>query len=220
MRFRDLGAKDRKRFEETLRETIAMAGLDERDGPTVIGVTSPRPQDGRTTLASGLAMTLARDFGGGVVLVDGHLEKPGIGELFGLDDGRGFGELLLGVLSLEQVERRIPGSELVVVSSGSLRVDTSRAVRSEGLFEAFGNLRLKYHYVVVDLPPVLESTAAAVIARRCDAVLLLAAHGRTSPAELTRANQLLRDSQVAGVVLNRYDPATPAFVRRAVGLAS
>lgn len=220
MRYEHVDPRDRQALDETLRGVLVVAGLDEREEPTVIGVTSPGDGEGKTSVAIALAHVLAADFQGrDVLLVDGHLEAPGVARELGIHEGRGFSDVLRGDLLVEQAEHRLVTNGMAVLTAGSGRLDAGRAVRSERLFELFGRIRLMHRFTVVDLPPVLRSMATPVLARRCDAVVVVARHGQTTAADIGRSLGLLKDSPVAGVLLNRHRSAIPAFVRRAVGLA-
>ncbi len=218
-------ASDQAVFDlrEAIREIHMTAGFDEpaksgSKGHVSIGVTSPNIGDGKTTVAMALAASITTDFGVEVMLVDADLRTQSIGREYGLDGVAGLSELVAGKASLEGVRHRIATANMSVVTAGKPGPDPARLARSEQLVAVIDRFKDTTQYVVIDLPAVLPSMTAPILAKRCDAVLVIVRAGRTTRADLERTLELLGDSPVLGVVINGSKSNVPSWVQRALNL--
>ncbi len=184
----------------------------------VIGVTSPDFRDGKSTIAMALASTLAHDFIAEVTLLDGDFATHSVGREYGFEGHPGLTDVLADRASLGDVSRRFRGAPLTVVTAGVTRIDGARIARSEQLAGVIEQMKAENSFVVIDLPAVLQATDAAVLASRCDAVIVVARAGKTSQRELERTLELLHDANVLGVVLNRQRSSVPGWVDRLLSL--
>ena len=210
-------------LKEAIREIHITAGFDEPGqsptaGRAAIGITSPNIGDGKTTVAMALAASITSDFAVEVMLVDADLRTQSIGREYGLDDAAGLSELIAGTVSLEGVRHRIPAANMSVVTAGRPGPDPARLARSEQLVAVIDRFKASTQYVVIDLPAVLPSMTAPILAKRCDAVLVVVRAGETSRADLERTLELLEDAPVLGVVINGTRSRVPAWVQRALNL--
>jgi len=212
-------------LQEAMREIQLVADFPSGRSPqspghrsVVIGVTSPDFRDGKTTTAIALGGSLTADLGVDVTIVDLDFETASVGREFGIEREPGIADVLRGTQELPAVVHRPEGNDrLSVVATGVLPVDSARLARSERLAEVVDEMRGSASFVICDLPAVLRSMTAPVLAQRCDAVIVVARSGRTTRAELDRAIRLLASSNVVGVVLNRYSSRIPGFIHRALG---
>ena len=171
-------------------------------------LTSPRAGDGKTTTATNLAVAAARA-GQRVLLVDCDLRKPQVHTFFGLDNDRGFTNVLLGEASMPKVAQRIPGeSNLLVVTSGPLPPDPSELLAGDSAKRVLSSIGDDVDLVVLDSPPVLPVSDPLVLASIVDGVILVASATSTESRQVTRAvERLLQvDAPVLGTVLNQFDP--------------
>ena len=186
----------------TLRTSIQFAGLDRP--LRVVQVTSPSAAEGKTTTLANLGVALA-SAGQRVVVVCCDLRRPRIHEFFGLDNAIGFTSALLGDTSLAGALQRVPDVDrLYVMASGPPPPNPSELLSSRHTAEALTRLQTEADIVLVDTPPVLPVTDAAVMASRVDATIIVATAGVTTRRQLTRAVELLRqvDAPLVGTVLN------------------
>lgn len=211
---------------EALREIYLMAGFDPAGraaepvpSSLVLGVTSPGFGDGKSTVAMALASSLSRDFATEVTLVDADFHTHSIARTYQLEESAGLSDVLDGTLPVDRAPRRVGAERFRIVTAGKSPSDPVRAARSEHLNALIDSVRESSTYVVLDLPAILHSTSATVLARRCDAVVVVVRAGKTSTAEIDRTLRLLRGAHVAGVILNRKRSSVPRVVRRALGLA-
>jgi len=170
----------------------------------VILVTSSGPAEGKSTVASNLAITMAQ-MGHRVILVDGDLRRPMIHRVFGLEKEPGLTEVIMGDRELSEV---VVGSEEVegldILVCGHVPPNPSEllgSARARGVIE---ELRGRYEYVVIDSAPLMPVTDAIEISAYSDGVILVARQKVTSINTLKKAFESLRrvDAKILGVVLN------------------
>ena len=173
----------------------------------MVVVTSPRPGEGKSSVAANLAAASALA-GKRVILVDGDLRKPQVHRLFRLPDSVGLSTLLRGEIKISEVVKRLVGLEhLLVVPAGPPPPDPAELltnVRLDAMFAVFGR---QADLVVVDAPPLLAVTDPTIIARHCDGVLMVATAGQSTKAEWIEALARLAvvDATVLGTVLLEPD---------------
>jgi succinoglycan biosynthesis transport protein ExoP len=186
----------------SLRTAIQFAGFDRP--LRVLQVTSPSSSEGKTTTLANLAVALARS-GSRVVTVCCDLRRPRLHDFFGLSNGVGFTSVLVGEAELAQAVQPVPGVErLAVLASGPSPPNPSELLASRRSAEVFTTLQAHADIVLVDCPPVLPVTDAAVLSGVVDATVLVTTAGVTRRRDLMRAIELLRqvDAPLVGVVLN------------------
>lgn len=186
----------------TLRTSVQFLAVDRPTG--VIQITSAGPGEGKTTTLANLAVTLARA-GYRVVVVCCDLRRPRVHEFFGLENAVGLTSVLLGQLPLARAVQTVPGLDrLHVLASGPLPPNPSELLASRRTAEVLSQLRAAGYIVLVDSPPLLPVTDGLVLAKRMDAVLLVAVSGLTTRKEATRSVELLQQvgAPLVGTVLN------------------
>ncbi|WP_341975686.1 polysaccharide biosynthesis tyrosine autokinase [Microbacterium sp. LTA6] len=185
-----------------LRTNIQFMDVD--NPPRVIVITSPLPGDGKSTTASNLAITLASS-GERVILIDGDLRRPMIGKIFGLVESVGLSEVLSGRAEIAQVAQRIPGRDnLIVVAAGKLPPNPSEVLGSAKMHELLTSLANEA-IVIIDAPPLIPVTDAAVLTQHADGAVVVATVGKTTFEVLGKAlgNLERANARALGIVLNR-----------------
>jgi non-specific protein-tyrosine kinase len=185
----------------TLRTNLQFADVDHP--PRVIVVTSPLPAEGKSTSACNVALTLALG-GARVVLVDGDLRKPAVGSYLGISSAAGLTSVLAGQHELRDVVVNYGRDTLAVLPSGPTPPNPSELLGSQQMADLLGILANHYDIVVIDAPPLLPVTDAAVLAAIADGAVLVLRHGRTRREEAQRAIQALAavNAKLLGTVLN------------------
>src|SRR3954451_13891935 len=169
-----------------------------------VQVTSPRAAEGKTTTLANLAVALARA-GQRVVMVDCDLRRPRIHDFFGVTNEVGFTSVLLGELPLSEAVQEVPGERLLMLlASGMLPPNPSELLASQRTVQILAALQSESDVVLIDSPPMLPVTDAAVLCARVDATLLVTRAGTTGRRELARAIELLHqvDAPLVGTVFN------------------
>ena len=186
----------------SLRTAVRFLTLDR--SVRVIQVTSPNVSEGKSTTVANLAVALARA-GERVVVVCCDLRRPRIHNFFGLPNDVGFTSVIVGAAPLSSAVLPVPGHDrLLLLPSGELPPNPSELLSSSRAGQVFEALQKEASVVLVDCPPVLPVTDAAVLSARCDATLLVATVGTTGRREVERSLELLRqvNAPLLGVVLN------------------
>jgi receptor protein-tyrosine kinase len=189
----------------TLRTAVEF--LAQESGAKVILVTSPRPGEGKSSVAANLAVTAAQA-GRNVVLIDGDLRKPQIHRSFGVRNDRGLSTVLTGECSLSKAVKRLDAEKnLVIVPAGPPPPNPAELLLSDRLGKAIEGLARAADLVFIDAPPVLPVTDSTILAQQCDAVLLAATFGLSDRREWAETIERLEviKAPVMGTVLSRPD---------------
>lgn len=169
-----------------------------------LAITSPGPGEGKSLTALNLALSLARDKTSDVFLLDLDMRNPSVCRYLGVDPPHSLVTYFAGEGKPADVLFSIGVENLALAGSN---ISTDQA--SELI--AIGRLEELLHYIrtiatspiiLIDLPPLLVTDDALVVAPRVDATALVVAEGRTRRDSLARAKQLLADFTFAGVILN------------------
>jgi len=186
----------------SVRTAVQVIGLDRP--VRTLQVTSPNAGEGKTTTLANLAVSLARA-GQRVVVVCCDLRRPRVHEFFGLDNAIGFTSVLRGDVTLAEAVQWVPGeSRLVLLASGPIPANPSELLSGRRTVEVLTALQAQADIVLIDSPPVLPVTDAAVLSGRVDATIVVASAKSTTRKELARTAELLSqvDAPVVGMVLN------------------
>ncbi|GAB3630727.1 polysaccharide biosynthesis tyrosine autokinase [Microbacterium shaanxiense] len=184
-----------------LRTNIQFMDVD--NPPRIIVITSPLPGDGKSTTASNLAIALASS-GKRVVLIDGDLRRPMIGTIFGLGKTAGLSDVLAGRASINEVAQRYGNGNLLIVGAGQIPPNPSEVLGSERMRELLHAVAQEA-IVIIDAPPLIPVTDAAVLTHSADGAIIVSTVGRTTYEVLGRALSNLEraDARALGIVLNR-----------------
>jgi non-specific protein-tyrosine kinase len=176
-------------------------------------VTSPSPKDGKSTVAANLAVVLAQG-GQRVALLDADLRRPYLHNQFGLLNQDGMSSLFLGPQKLADepydLDEKLQLTEtpgLRVLTSGRLPPNPAELLGSEKMLRIIGQALEISDMVLIDSPPVLAVTDAAVLAPHVDGVVLVVKPGETKLAACRQAVEQLRrvGANLLGVVFNDVD---------------
>jgi capsular exopolysaccharide synthesis family protein len=140
------------------------------DGLRVVMVTSAMGGEGKTSLASHLAVSLARSWRK-TLLIDCDLRHPAAHLQFGLPLEPGFSEALRGEVGFEDAVRPTPVSRLWMVPAGHWDSHAIQALAQDGVHSIFAQLKEQYDFIVIDACPVLPVADSLLIGQHADAVL-------------------------------------------------
>lgn len=191
-----------------LRTNLRYMNVD--DPPRVILVTSPLPGDGKSTVAANLAVAMAAA-GHTVFLIDGDLRRPTVAQSFGLPEGAGLTDVLIGSASLEDVVHTVGADRrLHVIASGNIPPNPTELLGSQTMHRLLEGLS-REATVLIDAPPLLAVTDGAVLAAITDGALVVASTGKATYDQLRKAVAHLErvNSRPLGIILNRVSPRGP-----------
>ena len=158
-------------------------------------IASAAPGEGKTSLATNLAVTAARS-GARVVLVEADLRNPTIGRLFGLEAPRGLSDLLIESGATADYLLDVGVDNLLVLPAGSIPPNPAELLASAQAHELWTELRSLADLVILDTPPLLRVADGLDVASHADAVVVTARHGLTRNHELEAVSGRL--AQIAG----------------------
>lgn len=171
-----------------------------------IMITSPTPNEGKSTTISNLGVVMAQS-GKKVCIVDCDFRNPTQHKIFKLEN-KGMSNAVVGE-TLENVIKPTGMENLWVITSGPIAPNPSELLGSDRMTELLGELKARFDYVLIDTPPIMPVTDAAVLASRMDGVIMLLESGAVSPQAAKEAKTRLEQAgaHILGAVLNKVDVA-------------
>lgn len=179
-----------------------------------LGITSSGPAEGKSVTSLNLALAMAMEGKRNIFLLDLDLRRPTLCKYLGLAPEKEIGDYLNGDATAEEILTSIEGVANLTLAGGRSSFETSSEMLGG---DRLGSL-LAYlqeldpnSLTIVDLPPLLSSADAQVVAHRLAATLFVVAEGKTRRDGLPRAADLLKNTTVAGIVLNRSQEAVANY---------
>ncbi len=166
-------------------------------------VTSPAPDDGKSTTLANLAVTLAQS-GHTTILVDADLRRPAQHTLWNLPNEHGLTSLMLDGSLLDKIPLQATGiPQLHVLTSGPTPPNPADLIVSRQMDRIIEALKGQADYVLFDAPPVLAVTDAPLLASKVDGLLLVIKAGATRRDQAERARDVLQrvHVRIIGVAL-------------------
>ncbi|WP_159500572.1 polysaccharide biosynthesis tyrosine autokinase [Microbacterium sp. 18062] len=175
----------------------------EMDGGHTFVVTSSIPSEGKSTTTANLAIALA-DAGQRVALIDTDLRKPKLAEYLGIEGGAGLTDVLIGRAKVGDVMLPWGKRPLFVLPAGKIPPNPSELLGSKQMSQLLEAISRDFDVVLLDAPPLLPVTDAAVLARSTSGALVVVATGRTTTSQFQGALTTLETvgGKVAGVILS------------------
>jgi succinoglycan biosynthesis transport protein ExoP len=164
-------------------------------------VTSAVPKEGKTTVATNLAATLARS-SGRVLLIDADLRHPGVDGALALPPMAGLGEWLEGREELHSVLRKVEPHGFLYLAAGEARANPAELLRRAPLAEFLAASATAFDWIVIDSPPLVPFVDAHHLATLADGVLMVLRQNVTPRPAIEQAFAALDRAFVAGAVLN------------------
>lgn len=201
-----------------LRTNINFSDMEKKI--KVVAVTATSPSEGKTMVATNLAITMAQA-GTKTLLVECDLRKPLIFKAFGVDRNPGLTDVLLGNYSVGEVTKTITDimvgemsmdevmataglDNLNLLTCGTIPPNPSELIDSQRLVELIDEVKREYDFVLFDTPPILSTSDPIILGTKMDAVLLVYRVGAVSRTLLKRSATQLEQvkATLLGVVLN------------------
>ncbi|MDP4333732.1 polysaccharide biosynthesis tyrosine autokinase [Curtobacterium sp. A7_M15] len=170
----------------------------------VIMMTSAMPSEGKTTSVTNLAISTAES-DARVLLIDADLRRPRIADVLGIEGAAGLSDILVGRAEPDDVIQRWGTGKLDVLPAGRIPPNPSELLGSESMRQLLAVFADAYDIVLIDAPPTLPVTDAAVLSGMVTGVVFAAAAKQTRRPSLTSAVERLTsiDAKVLGVVVTK-----------------
>jgi polysaccharide biosynthesis transport protein len=184
--------------------------VDAANHPKTIVFTSSLPDEGKTTTTANLALALAAG-GARVCAIEGDLRRPRLLAYMGLEGSVGLTSVLIGQAELEDTLQPFAGTSVTVLGSGPIPPNPSELLGSPVMRETLRRLEARFDYVIIDAPPLLPVTDAAVLSSMVDGTVLVVGAGTTKREELAKSLATLEHvkGRVLGLVLNKLPRKGP-----------
>jgi polysaccharide biosynthesis transport protein len=170
-------------------------------------VTSPSPQEGKTTVAANLAIVMAQS-GTRVLLVDTDMRRPRVHKAFGIERPRvGLSTMVLGESTADDSIAHTAVPNLDVLVCGPTPPNPSELIHTEAFLRVIEEISSRYDRVIFDSPPIGVVTDAAILSKLVDGTVLILKSLRTTRDAARHAVSVLRDidAEILGAVLNDLD---------------
>ncbi|MBN8548738.1 MAG: polysaccharide biosynthesis tyrosine autokinase [Deltaproteobacteria bacterium] len=190
---------------QTIRTGLLLSSPEQP--PQLVLVTSATKSEGKTTLISNLAITMAQA-GSRVVLVDCDLRRPSVYERFSISrEAPGVVDFLTGQKRLSDVLVATSVPNLSIIPAGALSPNPAALIGSKKMGELLRKLSEMYEFVLLDAPPILPVSDALMLSRMGAGVILVVHGKETRKRHIQEATRRLQEANagILGVVVNHSD---------------
>jgi succinoglycan biosynthesis transport protein ExoP len=176
-------------------------------------VTSALPDEGKSSLALGLAMSAAR-LHKRVLLIDANLRDPNLHKQLSLPNEQGLSTLLGSDVTLpDQIGMPYSGSSYIdILTAGPIPSDPANLLSSPRMMQLMAAFEGNYDLVLIDAPPVLGLVDAILTASSCRSVVMVASIGSVTRTQLTHATAMLSKLNLIGVVAHGVSNSSSTYV--------
>lgn len=188
---------------------LAVSDSDQNLAHTFV-ISSAGAGEGKSTTSANLSLALA-ETGSRVLLIDADLRMPAIAKYMGIEGSVGLTDILIGKVEVADVLQRWGRDELYVLPSGKIPPNPSELLGSRAMDELLEVAGEYFDYVIIDSPPILLVTDAAVVGKRTNGVLLVAASASTRKQSLAGAVNSLQAAggHLRGIVMTMLPTKGP-----------
>jgi polysaccharide biosynthesis transport protein len=186
----------------SLRTNLQFLDVDRQLKSLVI--SSSTEGEGKTTTAVNLALAIA-DAESDVLVIDGDLRRPRLADALRVDGGVGLTDVLIGRVDLEDALQEWGEGRITVLPAGAIPPNPSELLQSAAMEDLLDRLQKRFKTIVIDAPPLLPVSDAAILSHRAAGTIMVCAAGSTTKGQLGDAvNKVERvGGRVLGVVLTK-----------------
>ncbi len=164
-------------------------------GSKCIGVTSANRGDGKSSVAVNLAISFAQ-INKKVIVIDCDMRLPTVASKIGIESKPGLSNYLVGSTDLsDMIIKRIEDKGIDVFPAGNIPPDPTTLLESENMADLMGVLKKHYDYIVIDLPPLMPVSDAAILSKYIDGYLIVVRHNNS---EFSKVEDTLHQLEFAG----------------------
>jgi protein-tyrosine kinase len=197
-----------RRFRFKLKKIIDM------HSNTVLAFTSSVSNEGRTFFSINLAMILAENNDGKILVVDTDFEANKLNGSIDLKSDQGFAELISGKCRIEDVLLDGPITGLSFLPAGDHQQVNANSINFENMKQVMKDLRKQFDIIIMIVPPILEVPEAVSLSFISDGVILVIDESSTKKKLVKRSLELLGKSNLLGFVLNKSEEPDTDYYRK------
>ena len=192
----------------SLRTNLQFLNLGE--GGRSFVITSAGPAEGKSTTAANLAISLA-ETGARVALIEGDLRLPKVAAYMGIESGAGLTDVLIGKAEINDVMHRWGRGQLFVLPAGRIPPNPSELLGSSAMDRVLELMSEHFDYILIDTPPVLMVTDAAVVGKKTSGVIVIVASGSTKKQAFNAAVRTLETAgtKILGLIVTMLPTKGP-----------
>ena len=185
----------------SFRTSLHFSLLDAKNN--IVLISGPSPNIGKTFVAMNLATVMA-DSGKKVLLIDADLRKGAINKLLGVSRENGLSEIISDTITMKKATHKIAQANIDFISTGALPPNPSELLLHERFGIFLETLTEQYDLVIIDSPPILAATDAAIIGRFASATFMVIKAGQHTKRELEQSIKRFAQSgtNIKGIVFN------------------
>lgn len=194
-----------------IRTSILFSSTEEHPFKSIC-ITSPGPQEGKTTTLCNLGITMAQSRMR-VLLVDADMRKSRLHEIFKVKDTVGLSSFLSGQADFSNLVQKTEIDNLFLVSGGPHPPNPSELISSRKMKEFIDKAKIEFDFVLFDTPPMAVVTDAVILSQIVDGTIMVLESGRTNRRILPRINKVLKDGRIRmiGALLNKISRADSSY---------
>jgi exopolysaccharide/PEP-CTERM locus tyrosine autokinase len=187
--------------------------------PRTILVTSARAGEGKTMVSANLAAGIARDFNAYALLVDCDLRSPSLGSWFGISNGYGLSDYLVGRKEISQLLFKTEIERLRILLGGTLQDDPAELIGSARMESLINELKSRYsdRYIILDSTPLLATSEPEILSKLVDGILIVVRAGETPRETVKQGIASLEKEKILGMVLNDLQFKSSGLINRYFG---
>ncbi|QGG47290.1 CpsD/CapB family tyrosine-protein kinase [Heliorestis convoluta] len=188
----------------TIRTSMHYASAD--DNANAFLFTSAAPEEGKSTTIANLAVAYAQT-GTRTLLIDCDLRKPTQHRTFQISNGRGLTNILVDNIEPQAIIAQSALENLHILTSGPVPPNPSELLQSNKMKKLLQELKAKYDLILIDTPPTLAVTDAAILASTVDGIILVIQAKKTKITSVQEAQYRLQQAngKIIGTILNGTD---------------
>lgn len=196
-----------------LRTNLSFS-LPDNDSGKVIGITSPCPQEGKSTTSLNLSYSLA-EAGYKVLLIDADMRRPSVSKTLDLPRSPGLSNMLTEEPD-DAIRNGVLTENLSVLLSGDIPPNPSELIGSQKMQKLIERFRTAYNYIIVDLPPVVSVSDPLAMSKNLDGMVIVVRHGHTRRNDIAETMRQIKlvNVNVLGFVYNGAMRKKPSYTHK------
>jgi len=177
------------------------------ESPKTIMVTSATDSEGKTLIAANLAAGIATDLQAHALLVDCDLRRSSLAQWFGMQNGKGLSDYLVGDRKISDLLMETGVEKLSLLSGGSIQDNPTELIGSKKMEALVHELKSRYNdrYVIFDSTPLLATSEPEILSKLVDGIIIVVRAGVTPRETIKQALSSIEKGKILGFVLNHVE---------------